>query len=441
MEPRIQYATTADGVSIAFWTLGEGPLYVSMPGAPVSNIQMEWQIPEVRAIFEAWAAGRKVVRFDRRGCGLSERDVTDYCLDVLMLDLEAVVDRLAPERLTMHGTLLAGPLAITYAARHPDRVSHLILANSYARGADIWRMPRLRALRALGEADWDTYVKALAHMYFPDPATGAAFMRENATPEAQKAFIDATAEHDVTGLLAEVRCPALVLYTPGDRPFLLDVGIDTVRALVSGIPGAGLVVTDSTEAMLQAINEFLGEGEQAVPAAALPEAGAFRTVLFTDVEGSTALTHRLGDTKARDVLREHERITRDVLKAHGGSEVKTMGDGFMASFSSVTRAVECAIALQRAFAERNESAGEPLHIRVGLNAGEPIEEEGDLFGAMVILAARIAARAQGGEILASLAVRELCAGKGFLFADTGEVTLKGFEEPVRLFAVRWVEEA
>jgi class 3 adenylate cyclase len=437
MEPRIQYAKTADGVSIAFWTLGEGPLYVSMPGGPVSNIQMEWQIPEIRAIFEAWAAGRKLVRFDRRGCGLSERSVTDYRLDALLLDLEAVVDRLAPEKLAVHGTLLAGPLAIAYAARHPDGVSHLILANSYARGADIWRMPRLRALRALGEADWDTYLEALAHMYFPDPATGAAFMRENATSEAQKAFIDATAEHDVTGLLAEVRCPALVLYAPGDRPFLLDVGMNTVRALVSGIPGASLVVTESTEATLQAIEEFLGEGEEAAPTAETQPPGAFRTVLFTDVEGSTAMTQRLGDAKGRDVLREHERITREVLKAHGGAEVKTMGDGFMASFSSVTRAVECAIALQRALAERNESTGEPLDIRVGLNAGEPIEEEGDLFGAMVILAARIAAKAQGGEILASLAVRELCAGKGFLFADTGDVTLKGFEEPVRLYEVGW----
>src|SRR3990172_2631171 len=248
MEPRIQYAKTSDGVSIAYWTLGEGPPYIFMPGGPVSNIQMEWQIPEIRAIFEAWAAGRKLVRFDRRGCGLSERAVTDYRLDALLLDLEAVVGRLAPEKFAVHGTLTAGPLAIAYAARHPDRVSHLVLANSYARGADIWRMPRLRALRALGEADWDTYVKALAHMYFPDPATGAAFMRENATPEAQKAFIDATAEHDVTGLLAEVRCPALVLYSPGDRPFLLDVGIDIAKALASRMRGASLLLTANTSA-------------------------------------------------------------------------------------------------------------------------------------------------------------------------------------------------
>ncbi|MBI2913915.1 MAG: adenylate/guanylate cyclase domain-containing protein, partial [Chloroflexi bacterium] len=173
------------------------------------------------------------------------------------------------------------------------------------------------------------------------------------------------------------------------------------------------------------------------------EAGTFRTILFTDVEGSTAITQRLGDAKAREVLREHERITREVLKAHGGAEVKTMGDGFMASFGSVTKAVECAVALQRAFDEWNTGVGAPhdapLLVRCGLNAGEPIEEEGDLFGATVILASPIAAKAEGGEILVADTVRGLCSGKGFLFADRGEFVAKGFEEPVRLFEVRWRE--
>jgi len=132
--------------------------------------------------------------------------------------------------------------------------------------------------------------------------------------------------------------------------------------------------------------------------------------------------------------REHERITREVLKANGGTEVKTMGDGFMASFGSVTKAVECAVALQRAFADRE---GEPLSVRVGLNAGEPIEEDGDLFGATVILASRIAAKADGGEILVADTVRGLCSGKGFLFADRGEFVAKGFEEPVRVYEVSW----
>jgi class 3 adenylate cyclase len=137
------------------------------------------------------------------------------------------------------------------------------------------------------------------------------------------------------------------------------------------------------------------------------------------------------------VLREHERIVREALRAHGGAEVKALGDGFMASFSSATRALECAIAMQRAFAAHSESAKEPIRVRVGLNAGEPIAEEADLFGTAVNLAARIAARAEGGEILASDVVRQLVAGKGFLFADRGEVALRGFEDPVRLYEMRW----
>ena len=161
--------------------------------------------------------------------------------------------------------------------------------------------------------------------------------------------------------------------------------------------------------------------------------------LSTDVEGSTALTQRLGDAKARDLLREHERIVREALKSHGGSEVKTMGDGFMTSFSSATKALECAIAIQRAFAGRNESAPEPIRVRIGLNAGEPIAEDEDLFGTAVNRAARITAEAKGGEILVANVVRELAEGKDFLFADRGEANLKGFDEPVRLYEVRWRE--
>jgi class 3 adenylate cyclase len=168
------------------------------------------------------------------------------------------------------------------------------------------------------------------------------------------------------------------------------------------------------------------------------EQHAFRTVLFTDLVGHTEMMSRLGDDRGRAVLREHEAITRDVLKQHAGTEIKTMGDGFMASFGSVTKAVECAVALQRAFDEQNQEPGtENLNVRVGLNAGEPIEEDGDLFGATVILASRIAARAEGGEILVADTVRGLCSGKGFLFADRGEFTAKGFEEPVRVSEVRW----
>jgi len=187
------------------------------------------------------------------------------------------------------------------------------------------------------------------------------------------------------------------------------------------------------------VDEFLGEGEEGAPAAPEPsrQAGGLVTILFTDMEGSTSLTQRLGDAKAQEVLRTHNRIVRDALKAHSGSEIKHTGDGIMASFSSATRALECAIAIQRAFAEHSESAEEPIRVRIGLNAGEPVAEEKDLFGTAVQLAARICAYAQPGEILAADVVQQLAAGKGFSFADKGEATLKGFEKPVRLHEVRW----
>ncbi len=202
---------------------------------------------------------------------------------------------------------------------------------------------------------------------------------------------------------------------------------------------------EDAEGLLATVNDFLGiEAQKTAAVESAWDAGALVTILFTDVEGSTALTDRLGDARARELLREHERITREALRAHGGSEVKTMGDGFMASFGSATKALECAIATQKAFAERNESAAEAIKVRIGLNAGEPIAEDdpggrGDLFGTAVNLAARIASKAEGGEILASNVVRELVAGKGFLFNDRGETELRGFEDPVRVYEVRWEE--
>ncbi len=181
------------------------------------------------------------------------------------------------------------------------------------------------------------------------------------------------------------------------------------------------------------------------PPAQTSEQAPVRTVLFTDIEAHTKMMQRLGDAKGRAVLREHERLTREALKAHGGAEVKTMGDGFLASFGSAQKALECAIALQKAFALRQaqgdpQGSVEPISVRVGINAGEPIAEDDDLFGHSVIAAARIAAQAKGGEIVVADVVRQLVAGKGFLFADRGETELRGFDDPVRLFELRWQQE-
>jgi class 3 adenylate cyclase len=354
------------------------------------------------------------------------------------------VDRQGLERFVLFAPVLTGPVAIAYAARHPEQVSHLIFWNSFARGTDLLEAPQVQGLLALLDKDWQLFTETVAHYAFGWSAgesarRAAALMRESITQEAAQAAFEAVTEIDVTALLPQMKAPTLVLHSR----HLPVPELSVARGLASGIPDARLVVLEEViwdvEAgeALAAIDDFLGEGEEAAAEAQPPEAGAFRTVLFTDVEGSTALTQRLGDAKARGILREHERMVREALNAHGGSEVKTMGDGFMTSFSSATRALKCAIAIQRAFEERNESAKEPIRVRIGLNAGEPIAEDEDLFGTAVIEAARIAAAAQGGEILVANVVRELAKGKDFLFADRGETSLRGFEDPVRLFEVRW----
>jgi class 3 adenylate cyclase len=311
------------------------------------------------------------------------------------------------------------------------------------------KSPQVQALAKLID-NWELFTDTNAHYNWGWAGGEAARllavrMREGVTRETYLAILGQLFTADVTDLLPSIRAPTLVLHR---RRFPL-VGVDVATDLASRIPNAQLVLIEGESgnytledgrAVLDAIEEFLGE-EEATAGRGLA-GDDVHTILFTDVEGSTALTDRLGDAKARELLREHERMVREALKAHGGSEVKTMGDGFMASFSSATKALECAIAIQQAFAERNKSADEPIKVRIGLNAGEPIAEDdpggrGDLFGTAVNLAARIAAKAEGAEILASNVVRELVAGKEFLFADRGETELRGFEDPVRLYELRW----
>jgi len=450
MEPRIQYAQTADGVSIAFWTLGEGAPLVIMPNLPFSHIQLEWQIPEYRYWYQRVAEGRKVVRYDGRGNGLSDRDVPGFSLDAFVMDLEAVVERLGLDNFALFASIHAGPVGITYAARRPERVSRLLLWATYARNSDILRAPQYRTLRGLMTQDWGLYTETIAHVVLGWSAGEAArqfaaLMRESVTAEAAQAAYAATVGFDVAALLPEVKCPTLVLHR---RQYpLLDMAI--VRELATQLPDARLALLEGSsiapflgdvEAALKAVDDFLGEGEEATAPAAEPRAaGGMVTILFTDMEGSTALTQRQGDARAQEVLRTHNTIMRDALKAHAGSEIKHTGDGIMASFASASRALECAVAVQRAFATHNESTETPIRVRIGLNAGEPVAEEKDLFGTAVQLAARICGHAEPGHILAPVVVRELAAGKGFLFSDRGETALRGFEDPVRLYEVSWRE--
>ena len=444
-EPQIQYVKTSDGVNIAYYTIGQGPalLYLVLPR---SHLEVEWQIDPMRMAITAAAQRSTFVRLDPRGCGLSDRDPDDFALDSLVLDIEAVVDRLGLDELRIHSEEMATVPALAYTARHPDKVTHLVQWPAASSWADLKPSERIRALAELAKVDLKLASETLLRTTSPGVTDQqvrelAGLLLDSINQSSFERLMKDARQWDADAEATSMSTPTLLLHLRTDP----NVSMATTRRVAGLIKDSRVAFMDSGwEAAPIAARFFKGDlpdltEPASVQTATPPEAATFRTIFFTDVEGSTALTDRLGDANARDLLREHERITREALKTHGGSEVKTMGDGFMASFSSATKALECAIAIQSASAERNESAEEPIKVRIGLNAGEPIEEDEDLFGTAVNLAARIAAKADGGEILVSDVVRQLVAGKKFLFNDRGETELRGFSDSVRLFEVRWSE--
>ncbi|HEX9642056.1 MAG TPA: adenylate/guanylate cyclase domain-containing protein [Candidatus Krumholzibacteria bacterium] len=451
MDPKIRYAKSADGTSIAYWAIGEGPALVHMPTVPWCHIQREWAIPEWRRRYERLANGRTLIRYDARGFGLSDPRPKGVTPADHADDIDAVLNALDVAECNLLAIGDAGFAAVEYCARQTARVTRLILWGAYVSRDAVSNSPKTKSLRALWDEDWLQYtemaVRTVLGWKHEDRAGQLVdFYRAAASPESLRSVLGPLNAVDLTALLPSVQVPTLVVAL--DDAWL-DMR-DEWRRQATELPNAELRTArgetlgvfdfyDEEDDVVTILNDFLGGGApEAAPsmAAAAPPLGGLRTILFTDIVGHTEMMQRLGDAKGRDILREHERITRETLAAYGGTEVKTMGDGFMASFGSVTKAMDCAIALQRAFAAHD---GEPLLVRVGLNAGEPIEEDGDLFGSTVILASRIAAKAEGGEILVADTVRGLCSGKGFLFADRGEFVVKGFEEPVRVYEVRWRE--
>jgi class 3 adenylate cyclase len=440
MEPRIQYAKTKDGVSIAFWTLGEGMPFVHMPQL-ISHIQLEWQDRRRRQWYEHMARSRMLVRYDRRGTGMSDREVTDFTLDHQLMDLEAIADRLALGKFTLFASYYGGTVAIAYCIRHSERVSRLILHNSWARGSDFLQVPQVQAQRSLIDKDWEFFSESAAQ-FIGGWGAGqwsrrfAAYIRESISPEVLEASYQASDDLDVTDLLPEVRQPTLVLHSR-EVPY---PKLEVARNLASSIPDARLVVLEGesfapwvgdTEAVLTAIEEFLGEGEEAAPTAELPEGMA--VLLFADIAESTALTEQLGDAAFRAKARELDTSLRSVIRESGGTPVegKVLGDGVLAVFTSARQAIDCAL--------RCEATGEPLglQLHLGIHAGDVIREGNNVYGGAVNIAARIAAASEPGEVLVSDTVRSLGRTSADVsFEDRGEHTLKGVGEPQRLFAVR-----
>src|SRR3989304_1748431 len=205
MEPRIQYAKTSDGVSIAYWTLGEGTPLVYMPPFPFSHIQLEWQNPERRRWYQCLAEKRKVIGYDVRGTGLSERNIVNYSMNTHILDMDAVVNRLHLERFALFAFLHAGPAAIPHAPPHPERVSHLILWCTYARASDYSQSPQAQGVLALIDTDWETYTETVGHLLFAwsegeQGSFDAELMGAEPTHRAARADLGAVDEFDVSPL-------------------------------------------------------------------------------------------------------------------------------------------------------------------------------------------------------------------------------------------------
>ena len=420
-EAHVKYATASDGVGIAFAdTGGDGTPVLYMRGSPFTHVQLEWKQTSYGFWFENLFPRRRLITFDCRGCGLSDRNVEEMSVEVFCRDIAAVADKLGLERFALIAAYSDGIAATAYAADNPERVSHLILWDAYADGGRFAEIPQTKAFLSMMENDWNLFATTLGH-FMNDWDSDAAreyveFLQEASTQKEALAFFqNYVMKSDTSDDLSRITQPALVL----SHKNIEIPDFDMARSLASSLPNAELVVLEGTwgkpgedpPLVEDALNRLLGDAPAATetePAA--PAIGSLVTILFTDIEGSTALTQKLGDAGARELFREHERITREALAAHGGAEVKTMGDGFMVSFGSAAGAIECAIAIQQALADGQ------VKVRIGINAGEPIAEEnpdgrGDLFGTSVILAARIAAQASGGEILASNVVRELVAGR------------------------------
>ena len=366
-----------------------------------------------------------------------------------VVDQAALIDALRERRIA------GAAVAVAYAAQRPERLSRLVLWAPYPRGADIVSRGQAQSLIHLVRQNWSLARRAIADITYPSGPTEfqrwlAGVMRQSISPEMAAKYLEFTATVDVTALLPQVKAPTLVLHRRGDRSVPSRAG----RDVASLIPDARFVALDGDIAAashgdtsyLETARAFLDEGRTMQGPLDAPTQVDVHTILFTDMEGSTALRQRLGDAKAQELVHAHDSIVREALQAHSGREIKHTGDGIMASFGSASQALDAAVAIQQAVAALRQAQGghaEPveasLRVYIGMNAGDPIAEEGDLFGTSVDLAKRICDQCQPGEILASEVVRQLVAGKDYLFADRGDTALRGFEDPVRLYELRWRE--
>lgn len=431
-----------DGVSIAYQVVGQGPRdLVWVPGW-VSHLEAAWDEPTLARFFERLATFSRLILFDKRGTGLSDRvpDSALPSLETRMADVLTVCDAVRSTRATLLGVSEGAPMCALFAATHPDRTTALILYGGYARrlrDTDYpWGISAEANEAFLDEirSEWggpvglDARAPTKAH----DPRfreTWARYLRLGASPSAVLALVKMNAEIDVRAVLPTIGVPTLVLHRNGDRAMPPDAS----RYLAEHIPGARYVEltgidhlpwVGESEAVLGEIEEFL-TGIRAGPR---PDR-VLTTVVFTDIVGSTEAASRLGDQAWSDLLQAHNQRVREQLMMHGGREIDTAGDGFLATFDGPARAVLCA----RAIVDAVRSLG--LEVRAGVHTGEVELVADDVRGLAVHIGARIAAMAGPSEVLTSRTVKDLVVGSGLLFEDRGNHRLKGVPDEWQVFAV------
>jgi pimeloyl-ACP methyl ester carboxylesterase len=438
MIPETRYASN-DGVSIAYQTLGEGPIDLVLVPGWVSNLDAFWEEPAVEEFYRRLAAFSRLILFDKRGTGLSDR-VGLPSLEVRMDDVRAVLDAVGSERAALVGYSEGGPLCALFAATYPERTSALVMIGSYARmmqapGYEFGRTPQqLQEFTDEIERDWGKPIglQSRAPSRRDDERFRqwwARFLRASASPRDAISLLQMNSQIDIRHVLPSIRVPTLVLHSVHDRT----LPVQGSRYIADQIPAAKLVelpgedhlpyLTDSA-AIVEEIEEFLtGVRRHAETERVLS------TVLFTDIVGATEKADALGDRLWRQLLESHHQVVRRELARFRGREIDTAGDGFFAAFDGPARAVRCACAVSTSV----RSLG--IEVRAGAHTGE-CEVMGDKYGGIAVHnGARVAASAGPGEVLVSSTVKDLVAGSGLAFEDRGRRALKGLAGDWQLYSV------
>ena len=434
MVPETRYVQTADGVHIAYQVFGDGPVDLACVVGWMTNIEAMWEEPAFAHMLNRLGSFARVIVFDKRGCGLSDRVSVDALasLEMRMDDLRAVMDAAESERAVVYGLSEGGPMAMLFAATYPERTIALAVFGTHwswvPEGTRGWR--RHHDYLDEVERTWGTEafarssLEAWAAPSIADDERAvrwfASFTRRSASPGAALAYAKMNASIDVSGVLASIHVPTLVLARTDDILFPAVIG----RELAGKIPGAAFVELPGIDHLpwvgdQAALND---EIERFVRDASDSEAELDRvlaTVLFTDIVASTEKAAALGDRAWGDLLAKHHTIVRTHLARYRGREVDTAGDGFFATFDGPIRAARCALAISQSVREIG------LEIRAGLHTGEVEMSNESVRGLTVVVGARVGALAAASEVLATSTVRDLVAGSSLVFTEYGSHELKG----------------